>query len=404
MKRWMMAALVGCFVSMLSIGAAANDLPVLVEVQQRISAEFNRLDAAMQDAARKLGAGGLTGDGAREALAGLCGKFPFSVDCSAVDTRARMVTIEPASFRHLEGSDISAQKHVQVAIRKRQPVMSSVFKAIEGFPAVDVEYPVIDPAGQCIGSVSLLFKPEMLFAQILPPILKGIPVDIWAMEKNGRIIYDVDPSQIGLNLFGANMYRPYTELQNIGRRIAARPEGSGGYTYKVYGENTVGKKSAYWKTAALYGTEWRLVGVHVRKEISGSRARTSSQTADPVEMTASFAKDGRLIAALSHENQQAIMKRLEAFYHDIPGIYAVEWIDVKGVNRAGYPVGNSLIDYDFHQLREVGDQEILDLLACKKRGRMHLPLTEGGDGIFDFIPVMDGNNYLGLIYIVRLKP
>jgi len=403
MKKWMMMALFGCFITVPPIGAASNDLPVLVEVNQKISFEFSQLDAAMQDAARKIGTSGLTGDGAREALAGLCRKFSFSVDCTAVDPRGKMVTIEPASFCHLEGTDISSQKQVQAVFKKHKPVMSSVFKAVEGFPAVDVEYPIIDSSGKYIGSVSLLFKPETFFAQMLPPILKGIPVDIWVMEKNGRIIYDVDSSQIGLNLFGSNMYRPYTELQHIGRRIAARPEGNGGYTYKVYGENVMAKKNAHWKTAALYGTEWRVVGVHVRKETSGSKAGPSSQAVDPAETAAAFAKNGRLIATLSHENRQEIMKRLEAFYHTTPGIYAVEWIDVRGVNRAGYPIGNSLIDYDFHQLRAVGDQEILDLLNGQKRGRMQLPLTEGGNAVFDFIPVMDGNNYLGLIYIVRLK-
>jgi hypothetical protein len=404
MKNMLSVMLFVCFVSASSIVAASDDIPVLTEVHQKITSEFNRLDIAMQDAARKLGTSGLTGDDARKSLAELCGKFSFSVDCSAIDARGVMVTVEPSAYSNLEGTDISAQKQVRTVIKKHKPVMRSIFKTVEGFPAVDVEYPIVDSQGKYIGSVSLLFKPETLFSQLLPPLLKGIPVDIWAMDAGGRIIYDVDISEIGQNLFTSEAYQPYTELLKLGRRIASNPEGCGGYRYKVHGENIAAARNACWKTVALYGTEWRIVGIHVKKEISGSRSKQVVPPADPVKMLVSFAKDGRLIGALSHENKLEAMKRLEAFYHATPGIYAVEWIDTKGINRFGYPVGNTLVDYDYHQLREIGDPEILDLLNSRKRGRMQLPLTEGGNGIFDFIPVMDGNNYLGLIYIIRCKP
>ena len=116
-----------------------------------------------------------------------------------------------------------------------------------------------------MGSVSLFFKPETFFAQILPPLIKSFPVDIWVMEKGGRIIYDTDSSQIGLNLFTSPNYQPYSELQKLGRRIAAKQEGNGSYQYKVHGENISVTKNAYWKSVDLYGTEWRVVGVHVRE-------------------------------------------------------------------------------------------------------------------------------------------
>ena len=401
MQKLISVMLFLCFVSVSPTAAASDDPPVLTEVQQKIRAEFSRIDAAMQDAAGKLGASGLTGDAARASLAELCGKFAFAIDCTAVDTKGMMVTIEPSSYSQFEGTDISAQKQVKAIIKKHKPVMSSVFKAVEGFPAVDVEYPVFSLQGKYIGSVSLFFKPETLFAQLLPPLLKGFPVDIWAMEKGGRIIYDVDVSEIGQNLFTAPAYQPFTELLKIGRRIAAKPEGRGSYQYKIHGENIVGEKNAYWKSVALYGTEWRIVGVHVRKEASGKKSNQDSVSANPEEMLAALATDGKLIRALSHEDKKKTMKHFKAFYHATPGIYAIEWIDKNGVNRFGYPTGSSLVDYDYHQLRETGDQEILDLLTSRKKGKMELPLTEGGIGVFNFVPVLDGENYLGLIYIIR---
>jgi hypothetical protein len=86
--------------------------------------------------------------------------------------------VEPSPHRHLEGTDISTQEHVKRITKKHKPVMSPVFKAIEGFDAIVLEYPVFNPQGEYIGYVGLFFKPETLFAQILPPLMKSIPVDI----------------------------------------------------------------------------------------------------------------------------------------------------------------------------------------------------------------------------------
>lgn len=248
--------------------AKANDLPILNEVHQKINEEFQRLDAAMKDAAHKLSISGLTGDGARSSLAGLCGNFTFAIDCTAVDPKGKMVTLEPSAYRHLEGTDISAQEQIKRVIKNRKPVLSSVFKAVEGFDAVDVEYPVFNPQGKYIGSVSLFFKPETFFAQILPALTKSFPVDIWVMDKGGRILYDTDISEIGLNLFTSPSFQPCVELQKLGRRIVAKKEGNGSYQYKVHGENASAQKNAYWKSVDLYGTEWRVVGVHIEKDKS----------------------------------------------------------------------------------------------------------------------------------------
>ena len=383
------------YVAFLSpILANANDLPILKEVHQKINEEFQRLDAAMKDAAHKLSISGLTGDGARSSLAGLCGNFTFAIDCTAVDPKGKMVTLEPSAYRHLEGTDISAQEQVKRVIKNHKPVMSSVFKAVEGFDAVDVEYPVFNPQGKYIGSVSLFFKPEIFFAQILPALTKSFPVDIWVMEKGGRIIYDTDISEIGLNLFTSPSFQPYAELQKLGRRIAAKQEGNGSYQYKVHGENTSAKKNAYWKSVDLYGTEWRVVGVHVEKDKSGSKITQKSPSINPEEMLECLCNGGKLIKTLSKGDKSETMQLFKAFYKTTPGIYAIEWIDEKGINRFGYPAGNSLIDYDYHQKRETGDQEILDILKSQKKASMELPLTEGGTGIFNFAPVLDGNHYL----------
>jgi hypothetical protein len=221
------------------------------------------MDTALKAAALKLGASGLTGDEARAALLALCGEFDFAVDCAAVDTRGRMVTVEPPPFHHVEGADISSQAQVKKILKTKKPVLSTVFKAVEGFDAADAEYPVFSKAGRYIGSVSLLFKTEVFFAQLLGPLLAGVPVDICVMEKNGRVIYDPDAAQIGQNLFRSPMYKSFDDLLRLGKRMAAEREGSGAYRYRVRDENRIARKRATWNTASLYGTPWRIVAIHV---------------------------------------------------------------------------------------------------------------------------------------------
>lgn len=275
MKRFMLATLslylLTCPAPLL---AAETGQPALTTVRQKVSEELSRVDAALKVAAQKLGASGLTGDEARSALLALCGEFAFAVDCAAVDTRGRMVTVEPPPFHHVEGADISSQTQVKKIVKTKKPVLSAVFQAVEGFDAADAEYPVFSPAGQYIGSVSLLFKTEVFFAQLLDPLLKGVPVDICVMERNGRVIYDPDAAQIGQNLFRSPIYSAYGELLKLGKRIASQRQGSGSYRYKVRNENRTARKSASWQTSSLYGTEWRIVGIHVAPAGQGKYPKT----------------------------------------------------------------------------------------------------------------------------------
>lgn len=237
--------------------------PALEKAQRQVTVEFARLDEKLKQAATILGATGLTGNEARQALLNLCNDFDYAVDCAAVDLQGKMVTLEPAPFRQFEGKDISDQEQIKRILKTGQPVLSNVFRSVEGFPAADAEYPVATPQGQRIGSVSILFHPEKMLARSLVPLLQGTSVDIWAMEKSGLILYDRDSTQIGLNLFTSSLYQPYTSLVRLGRQIAAKPAGKGSYQFLSGSSPQVVRKKAFWRTASQYGTEWRLVAIYI---------------------------------------------------------------------------------------------------------------------------------------------
>ena len=314
-----------------------------------------------------------------------------------------MVTIEPAPFRQFEGKDISAQEQVKRIRKTGKAVLSSVFRTVEGFPAADAEYPVMNTGGQMLGSVSILFHPEKLLSPVIVPRVQGTPVNIWAMEKGGLILYDIDKPQIGLNLFTSALYQPYLGLVRLGRRIAAEPTGKGVYKFRSGSAKKIVKKNASWQSVSLYGTEWRLVAIHVEHESPVSGTGISVPAATMERKLESLSTQNSLITALATGDKNKGMQLFRFFYADAPGIYSVQWMDERGINRFGYPQENSLADYDYNANRTANDQDILRILSERKPSVYETPLIEGRTGIFTFRPLFQQERYLGMVYFIRLK-
>ena len=277
------------------VSAAESDSPADV-ARERIAAEFSRLDIALKQTAEKLGTVGLKGEPARKALRGLCSAFPYAVDCTAVDVRGIMVTVEPEKFKHVEGTNISEQPQVVQVLTRKTPVLSSLFRAVEGFAAMDAEYPVLTPDGQLLGSVSLLFKPEDLLRERIKPLVADLPVSIWVMNREGQILYDEDSAQIGLNLFLARLYQPYPQLVQLGRQIVEQPVGVGEYEFPSVLSAEPVRKKASWQTVSLYDSQWRLVMTHMEQEKSGRKIGGALPSLRPEEALDSLAQERERLA------------------------------------------------------------------------------------------------------------
>jgi hypothetical protein len=49
------------------------------------------------------------------------------------------------------------------------------------------------------------------------------------------------------------------------------------------------------------------------------------------------------------------------------------------------------------------DRKFMEVVDSKREATLVLPLLEGDRGIFYLAPVMAGGQYLGTIYVIRLK-
>lgn len=228
-----------------------------------ISKELVRIDSLLADAAEKLSAAGLSGKEAKDVLEGVCSPLPFSVDCITIDTQGVIVDVHPDTFESISGTNIGDQPQVRTMMMNHKPVMGDMFLSVEGIEAVDTAFPIFGAEGDFIGSVSLLFRPDLLLRAIIEKTVAGTEVNIWVVDTNGLLLYDIMDDHIGLNLFTAPLYQPFPSLHKIGRRIVNELEGKGTYSFFKPQTNETVTKEAIWKTVSLYGKEWRIVAYRV---------------------------------------------------------------------------------------------------------------------------------------------
>jgi branched-chain amino acid transport system substrate-binding protein len=236
---------------------------VLNQAQQNVQAELNHLDQDLAVAAKKLSGLNPTDPLIRSVLSELLVNRPYVIDGCTIDPTGKILAIEPSAYSEYEGSDISQQEHVIRLFQTQQPVLSQTFRAVEGFDAAAVEYPIFSSDNDVVGAVSVLFKPEALLGSIIPPAVQNTPYYIWAMQTNGRVLYDIDTNQVGKNLFVDPLYQPYTQLISLSREMAIKKSGKGYYEFIDYQSQQVVRKKALWDTVELHGSEWRLILIQV---------------------------------------------------------------------------------------------------------------------------------------------
>ena len=379
----------------------ADPPPALLHLQNGIAAELDKLDRDLAGVAAAMSGKDIAAAGRRKMFEELCGSYPYAVDCALVDRNGKIAIVEPAGYREYEGRDISGQEQV-IRLRKTgKPVLSNVFRSVEGFDAVDLEHPVFS-GGEFEGSVSVLIRPESLFAYVLEPLLRGGPVEAFAMQTNGRILYDQDRAEVGRMLFEDPMYKPFPQLVAVGTMICREKTGSGSYEFRQAGSGRMVTKDAYWTTIGLHGTDWRLVVMHVRPQEEAVWGEGISET-DPAAALKALANDDGLKKACGRGDDAAVGALLRRFYAEHPGPYSVQWLDADGVNRYGYPEENSLINYDMKGSKVDSAGPMLRALSGEKESAFVSPLVEGKTGAFLMEPVYNGREYLGMVYTIVLK-
>ncbi len=223
----------------------ADPSVVLSTLVADVNTTLEEIDRNVASAAGELGATGLAGPGANATLARLAASSPYTAAAITVTPDGRIAAARPEEYGAAVGTYIGNQSHVQRGLADRRPLMSEVFRAVEGFDAVAVQRPVTGSDGTFLGLVSTVVEPDLFLADRADRAISGTTLVAWAMAPDGRVIYDRDPARIGRNVITDPAYAGFPEFVAMAKRIGAEPAGSGSYTLTPPGGAAV-KQTVAW--------------------------------------------------------------------------------------------------------------------------------------------------------------
>jgi hypothetical protein len=239
-------------------GEHAEMLQVLGSLQGKIQDSLTRIDASTASAAQELGKSGISGEEANLIIlkAGAC---PSCISAITFNQNGIVAAAEPKEVHVLIGKDLGDQRIVKEVLEQKIPLMSDLFPLEQGGNASVIEYPVFSREGCLMGAVSLSFSPNEIIAPLARAATEGTDYSIMVAQKDGRILYDPDPLEVGKETFNESLYADFPEILEFARRYSA--EWSGHFTYSFYdtGFEKIVRKEAFWTTIGMHGTEWRLI-------------------------------------------------------------------------------------------------------------------------------------------------
>lgn len=230
----------------------------LTQVTDEIQQKLDEIAYITETASNKLAAG-VGGEHAQEVLDEAFDATPDAVYFFTFNPDGRTVTVSPRSHTE-EPAQIPNTGSLSSLIRSQGPLMTDVF-IYENSPAFEIVRPVYDEGGEYIGGIAALVLPYEFLHDIVSPVEESENCTFTVMQTDGLILYDKDSRQVGKNLFTDEIFSNFPNLRNLGVRFASNRDGYGSYMYYPAGENSGRpvKKLAYWNSAGLYGTEWRVI-------------------------------------------------------------------------------------------------------------------------------------------------
>jgi len=244
---------------------AQSPAMLLDQTYNEIRNILHEMHESLEVAKDELSAVGIQGEKATAALQKLYEANKHAFDCGTINPDGVIVGVAPKEMSYILGMDISHQEQIKRLKKTHEPVVSTAIDTVEGFVGFDLQHPVFDQKGLYIGSVSILTEPDF-FGSVITHKVANFPVEIWMMQKDGRIIYDTNPEEIGKNLFTDKLYANYPSLIAVGHEMAKSAKGQSHYMFLDKELRETVRKELIWTTIELHGTEFRLALAYLKKD------------------------------------------------------------------------------------------------------------------------------------------
>ena len=169
-------------------------------------------------------------------------------------------------FSRSIGSDISGQKHVREILRDHRPVISDVFKTVQGFDAVALHVPVFKGA-TFKGTIAIVINFESLAKRYLDVIRIGATGYAWVVSRDGTQIYSPIPGFTGKSVF--ENFKDYPSIIVMVNDMLKDHEGVATYTFDRIADRNVGqiKKYAVYMPIHIDNTFWSIVVASAEQDV-----------------------------------------------------------------------------------------------------------------------------------------
>jgi branched-chain amino acid transport system substrate-binding protein len=226
-------------------------------VTEKIQLSLDSINTALESAAVSLAAVSADTGAVRTKLQQLYSNSAYAKEVAFINSGGILLQIEPPAYYPFQGSDFSNDSDMMGVIQNHQSVFTAHFDAIEGFGAV-ADIHSIYSGTNSYGAIEVLIAPWGFLNSIIKPLVSA-PKEIFVMEKNGNVIYDVDLQDSAKNVFTDPYYATFTEFKEACQTIIAEDSGEITYTFYLVGTTTPVSKRAWWKTIKLHDNSWKVV-------------------------------------------------------------------------------------------------------------------------------------------------
>ena len=184
-----------------------------------------------------------------------------------VDAKGRIIYTIPDDQKVI-GRDISSQKHVREVLTTLKPVVSDVFTAVQGYPAVALHVPIFkEKIFQ--GTIAIMIDFQSLAGRYLEVIKIGKTGYAWMISRDGTELYCPVPGHTGKSVFETSKDSP--SVLAMAREMVKGRQGITTYTFDQIGDRQVKPvvKHAVYMPISVGNTFWAIVVASSEDEVLG---------------------------------------------------------------------------------------------------------------------------------------
>ena len=165
------------------------------------------------------------------------------------------------------GKDVSMQKHNKEIMREHLPLISDVFKAVQGYRTIAFAYPIFDENGNYDGALTLLLPFETIAQAYIDSLRASNEITTLLLSAKGIILYSSKKEDVHKSIFNSTVNKPLPD--SVIKEILCDDNGALRYSAKDSTQKKIGYISIY-SQVPLVKSHWVILLTIPIKSVLGN--------------------------------------------------------------------------------------------------------------------------------------